>query len=328
MVWFQCEDCGENLKKPKLPSHFRTCSAYKLSCIDCGQIFGQESVQFHTQCISEAEKYGPKGHGKTPDGKPVKANNDTKKNPDVDINVGLSERPPWFCSLCNTKATSKQTLLLHADGKKHRAKARAFHAANQQLKQGEEYIPNAKDSTGSEQKYCNSDAEVTKDQNSVKAADLHDGAEAGNVTSLSSKKRKLDAAKNGANGEIARGDISGELGNGEVIQVEKGEKEKTKHQKKKSKNSVPEGDGKLEPSPVIEEAKKKIKWKKLIKSALESNPNGALKIKKLRKLVLETVRESGFTEDESQIIDMIEKKINSSSRFAIEDKYVRLVPQN
>ena len=37
----------------------------------------------------------------------------------------------WVCSLCNTKATSKQTLLLHADGKKHRAKARAFHASKQ-----------------------------------------------------------------------------------------------------------------------------------------------------------------------------------------------------
>jgi hypothetical protein len=30
MVWFQCEDCGENLKKPKLAGHFRSCSAYKV----------------------------------------------------------------------------------------------------------------------------------------------------------------------------------------------------------------------------------------------------------------------------------------------------------
>jgi cell growth-regulating nucleolar protein len=29
-VWFQCEDCGEDLKKPKLPNHFRTCSASKV----------------------------------------------------------------------------------------------------------------------------------------------------------------------------------------------------------------------------------------------------------------------------------------------------------
>ena len=31
MVWFQCEDCGENLKKPKLAGHFRSCSAYKVT---------------------------------------------------------------------------------------------------------------------------------------------------------------------------------------------------------------------------------------------------------------------------------------------------------
>lgn len=30
MVWFQCEDCGDNLKKPKLPNHFRMCSASKV----------------------------------------------------------------------------------------------------------------------------------------------------------------------------------------------------------------------------------------------------------------------------------------------------------
>jgi cell growth-regulating nucleolar protein len=91
MVWFQCEDCGENLKKPKLAGHFRSCSAYKvtrrlslsglyftprgfslligiltcdcatvwfgfvqLSCIDCGAVFSQDTVQTHTQCISEA----------------------------------------------------------------------------------------------------------------------------------------------------------------------------------------------------------------------------------------------------------------------------------
>lgn len=97
-MWFQCEDCGDNLKKPKLPGHFRSCSArkvsffpilitwdslfgcqenialnkvlvfnlfsglltlliffmFQLSCIDCGEMFGQESVQSHTQCITEA----------------------------------------------------------------------------------------------------------------------------------------------------------------------------------------------------------------------------------------------------------------------------------
>lgn len=27
----------------------------------------------------------------------AKPNKDGKQQPDIDINVGLSERPPWFC---------------------------------------------------------------------------------------------------------------------------------------------------------------------------------------------------------------------------------------
>ncbi|CAL4962995.1 unnamed protein product [Urochloa decumbens] len=137
MVWFQCEDCGENLKKPKLAGHFRSCSAWKLSCIDCGEFFSQDTVQGHTQCISEAEKYGPKGQNKPSNGAQSKPDK-PKPNADVDINVGLSTRPPWVCSLCNTTTTSKQTLLLHAEGKKHRAKAKAFHSSQKQANGAEQ----------------------------------------------------------------------------------------------------------------------------------------------------------------------------------------------
>ncbi|KAL5538515.1 hypothetical protein UlMin_045443 [Ulmus minor] len=107
MVWFQCEDCGDDLKKHKFPNHFRICSASKLSCIDCGETFGQQNIQSHNYA--------------TP-----KPNKDAKQQPDFDINVGLYDRPPWFCSICNTKATSKQTLLLYAEGKKHKAKLKRW----------------------------------------------------------------------------------------------------------------------------------------------------------------------------------------------------------
>jgi hypothetical protein len=46
------------------------------------------------------EKYGPKGQNKlssSAQGKPDKP----KPNADVDINVGLSTRPPWFCRYAN-----------------------------------------------------------------------------------------------------------------------------------------------------------------------------------------------------------------------------------
>ncbi|XP_058213580.1 UBP1-associated proteins 1C [Rhododendron vialii] len=330
MVWFQCEDCGENLKKPKLLNHFRICSATKLSCIDCGEVFGQQSVQGHTQCITEAEKYGPKGQGKAPNGMAAKPKNEAKQKPDFDVNVGLSERPPWFCSLCNTKATSKQTLLLHAEGKKHRAKARAFHAANKQPEQAEKSTPNVVASPESNQKDelpSNRNIEPPKGENLPKVASMH-SSEAENWSVQSSKKRKLEATENDSTRDVSGGAVSGELGNGEVIQVERAEKQKSKHEDKKAKHGVTEEHKVVEDSSTKEDAKKKLKWKKLIKSALKSNPDGVLKLRKLRKLVLGSLRESGFIEDESQLADMLEQKINSSSKFTVDGKYVRLVAKS
>lgn len=43
------------------------------------------------------EKYGPKGQGKVSNGTPAKPNKDAKQQPDFDITVGLTKRPPWFC---------------------------------------------------------------------------------------------------------------------------------------------------------------------------------------------------------------------------------------
>ncbi|KAG7584388.1 RNA recognition motif domain [Arabidopsis suecica] len=191
MVWFQCEDCGESLKKPRLSRHLRMCTATKFSCIDCGNMFGQDSVYYHNQCITEA-KYGPKGlsngenskqkhdfdintelykspswfcslcnanmtceqdyfahvygkkhqekanevadmdYSKQQSEQPAVDKNNFKQQPDLDIYVGLSNHYPWFCSLCNIMATSQQTLLSHANGKKHRANVEWFDAEQQQ----------------------------------------------------------------------------------------------------------------------------------------------------------------------------------------------------
>lgn len=311
MVWFQCEDCGDNLKKPKLPNHFRTCSASKLSCIDCGQIFGQDTVQQHTQCITEAEKYGPKGQGKTLNVTAAKPNNDNKQKPEVDIHVGLSERPPWFCSLCNTKATSKQTLLLHADGKKHRAKARAFHAAKQQPIQTDASAPDAKllvEHASNAKIQVNNNVEKSKLQDPSE----HNDVKSENGISPSNKKRKSDVVEDNPIKKKGRDDSPGELGNGEVVQAEGAEAGKKDHLKKER----------------MVNDKKSIKWKKFIKSALKSQPDGRLKMKKLRKHVLKALQESGVEVDETELSEALEHKINSSSKFAVEKKYVRLVAKD
>lgn len=169
------------------------------------------------------------------------------------------------CSLCNTKATSKQTLLLHADGKKHRAKARAIHAANQQPKQSEGAT--TCDLTENCDKTENQKCEQ-KEQKSSDVATNHGSHASENGDVHSGKKRKLDASENGVPRKKSGVDATTELGNGhgEVIQYGKPETETIRDQDINSKDDKVV----LDSSSQKEDDKKKIKWKKLITSILKS----------------------------------------------------------
>ncbi|GMH18089.1 hypothetical protein Nepgr_019930 [Nepenthes gracilis] len=328
MVWFQCEDCGENLKKPKLPNHFRMCSATKLSCIDCGEIFGQQSVQGHTQCITEEEKYGPKGQGNFSSDKPAKSTNDKRKL-DFDVNVGLSERPPWFCSLCNTQATSKQTLLLHAEGKKHRAKSRAFHASNQQSKPTEKPTRANMDSTENTYKnelLDNVDSEANKNngQPIVKSKNDHSLAQNGNLSSK--KRKKIDASEDDGVKKKIASDILSEFGNGDDIHAQGAESNKTANREKKAKqdalkekegmiaakHDVLKEDTRSESELIKGGSRQKIKLKKLITSTLKSTSDGILKMRKLQKLVLKALMESGIQIDDPEFNNTVKQKLSFS----------------
>ena len=139
MVWFQCEDCGDTLKKPKVKGHAGHCSASRFSCVDCLQVFDAWSVQAHTTCVTEHEKYalsitkpgqehlmtaaaaaGAHGGG----GGPISG---------ASAVVGerfLNKGPPWDCQCCGVKCTSQETLMGHAQGKKHKSKSRTAMAAH------------------------------------------------------------------------------------------------------------------------------------------------------------------------------------------------------
>ncbi|KAI7881792.1 zf-LYAR-domain-containing protein [Lichtheimia hyalospora FSU 10163] len=56
MVSFQCDNCGDVVKKPKLDQHRGRCHA-TFTCIDCSTTFQGTNYKSHTSCISEAEKY-------------------------------------------------------------------------------------------------------------------------------------------------------------------------------------------------------------------------------------------------------------------------------
>ncbi|KAK9813891.1 hypothetical protein WJX73_003523 [Symbiochloris irregularis] len=128
MVWFECGDCGESVKKPKVDAHKGRCSSSHFTCLDCSRTFGRNDVKQHTSCVTEHDKYAS---GATKPGGFAATGffNSTSQRPtEAGTPEGtqyLSKGPPWVCSICQVTCTSQQTLDGHASGAKHKRRARA-----------------------------------------------------------------------------------------------------------------------------------------------------------------------------------------------------------
>ena len=152
-------------------------------------------------------------------------------------------------SLCNTTTTSKQTLLGHADGRKHRAKAKAFHASQKQ-EDGAEQTPSDKETGGAP-------TTASTELNDGKGADSERDADKDVV------KRKRTDSTTSEEPDNAKRQILSNLKTGEAIQSENGEAEL----KTKSKSAAEE----LVNGANHQDIKKqKIKWKKIITKILET----------------------------------------------------------
>ena len=110
-----------------------------MNCLDCLQVFDKWSVQGHTSCVTEHEKYALSI---------TKAGNEGLMTGAMARDAGggggggpsgggggvlgeefLAKSPPWDCSCCKVKCTSVETLMGHASGKKHKSKSRSALAA-------------------------------------------------------------------------------------------------------------------------------------------------------------------------------------------------------
>uniref|UniRef100_A0A7S0RM70 C2H2-type domain-containing protein n=1 Tax=Chlamydomonas leiostraca TaxID=1034604 RepID=A0A7S0RM70_9CHLO len=132
MVWFVCDGCGDTFKKPKLQSHFGCGPSF--TCVDCCVTFDRNGAKGHSQCVTEHEKYAlgaTKPGGFAANGLPGNREQAQPKSQDNEPSglEFLSTRPPWRCSVCNVNCTSKDTLMSHASGVKHKRRARAATAA-------------------------------------------------------------------------------------------------------------------------------------------------------------------------------------------------------
>jgi cell growth-regulating nucleolar protein len=115
MVVFQCESCGDSIKKPKVAAHYGQCAAAAFTCIDCSRTFDRRGVAGHTSCVTEHEKYAqgatkPGGfaaagfYGEGPAGGPggpgsggANGGGGGAAAAAADGAEYLATRPPWTC---------------------------------------------------------------------------------------------------------------------------------------------------------------------------------------------------------------------------------------
>ena len=213
-MWFVCGDCGDTIKKPQLKKHFNACSASILSCVDCGQEFNRHTVQGHTTCVTEHEKYAlgatkPGGKASAFNGTAAKGKMGGQTGPfpgeeRTDDIVGreyLATKAPWFCSCCNIECTGAETLKSHALGKKHKRKATTLRKQKEEGKATEEKpnkSPEEKKKRKEEKKRKRGEAmteeEKVKEAKKVKQKELK---AAKREKKLARKKAKKEAKKNG-----------------------------------------------------------------------------------------------------------------------------------
>jgi len=213
-VWFICDDCGDTIKKPQLKKHFNACSASILSCVDCGQEFNRHTVQGHTTCVTEHEKYAlgatkPGGKASAFNGTAAKEKMGGQTGPfrgeertdDIIGREYLATKAPWLCSCCNIECTGAETLKSHALGKKHTRKATTLRKQKEEGKATEEKpkkSPEEKKKRKEEKKRKREEAmteeEKVKEEKKVKQKELK---AAKREKKLARKKAKKEAKKNG-----------------------------------------------------------------------------------------------------------------------------------
>ncbi|CAO3611111.1 unnamed protein product [Cunninghamella blakesleeana] len=115
MVSFQCEGCGDIIKKPKCKQHQQRCHS-PFTCIDCHETFPGNSFQPHNQCITENEKY-QKGYKPPTNKRKQNTNSDFTTNGTIIQNskVSSQSQPVSIIEQLKQKQSGDNKRLIHDD---------------------------------------------------------------------------------------------------------------------------------------------------------------------------------------------------------------------
>eukprot|EP00887_Chlorella_sp_A99_P007445 scaffold2.g7445.t1 len=238
----------------------------------------------------------------------------------------LSTRPPWKCSICNVQCTSQETLMGHAQGTKHKRRARAALAVKGGQAQGQQGAAQqpecARGSAAANGAAAPANGHVQQEQgppgDEAKHAAEEKEAAQGDMGKKGKKRKAAEGEQAAAPAAAPHAQQEGEAG---------GAAHKAK-KKKGDKGGTAEGAAPPPAAATAEQAPgaaaaagKRPKWKKLAAVALRE-AGGSMKLKKLQAAVLAAV--GGDAGDTAAGGAALLAVLRGSSKFEVAGKVVRL----
>ncbi|DBA94274.1 hypothetical protein WJX77_002446 [Trebouxia sp. C0004] len=288
MVWFVCDDCGDSIKKPKVPQHLQQCSASRFTCLDCSRSFDRHTVKGHATCVTEVDKYAKgatkpggyaaQGYYKEGSGAIVVVAQPVPSTSEPADTAYLATRPPWTCNVCKVTCTSQDTLLGHAGGVKHRRRARAA----------------AKEEKGSEAAQQSQAETVPKVPADVVIA-MKRTADSNNEEPMVKLKKQKKSRLQADTTQAANGQDEARLSNGYFADIAA--------------------------APTMQKLET-IKWKKMALQALKGSRHNCMKLSKLQKQLRIAAKISDVLSADADAL--ITSRLKGSSQFVMKGKMVSL----
>jgi len=292
---FTCNHCGESLKKNNVAPHsFRCKRNISVSCMDCFKDFNGESVNAHTQCKTELERYSGKDYV-------AKANQ----------NKGQKKQEAWVDLVRSITETKKnlsggvtkilETISSYDNIPRKKAKFLNFmknsfrYMKVNELEEAWILLEEAMKENKAENAAANQNGASSGTEGNGKTSNGH-------TNGSTNEKRKLE-------NDNEESSINGNTDNA------------SEPAKKKMKNNGTNGNAQDEPAI---ESSEKFSWTETIRNILSAK-NNELKLKKLKRKVLKKYQSLTGAEWSEKVENKFNKKINKLKGVVVEDEKVRLI---
>ncbi|XP_050395384.1 cell growth-regulating nucleolar protein [Patella vulgata] len=340
MVYFNCNTCGETLKRNKVEIHYRTkCrSCEVVSCVDCSKEFWGDDYKKHMTCVSEEEKYSGSNYVAKPNKGEVKqelwqqsiqeAVEKNKQNPKLrDLLSRLIDHPN-----IPRKQRKFENFMKSSFGvRDNKCIAQIWEIISQNTTNNDngEVKDSVNGKTGD--KIVSDNSGIINGENDSEETNkkLSKREKKEQRRLQNDKKEKKDKNKNSVeNGEEVNGSTKSKKKRkrkNEDSDEEEDEEVQSGKRKRQNEDENEEEEEEEEEEQPVKKRKIKFDWEKTIITVLKTKGED-LPVKKLRKKVLaEYSSQGGCLESEAELSAKFNKKLMKNPKFKVLKERVKLV---